>query len=57
MYRAKALLFTLVREFEFELAVPPDSIVRRTSIVGRPHIEGLITTAQLPLLIRPVRGD
>ncbi|TFK35549.1 cytochrome P450 [Crucibulum laeve] len=49
----KALLFTLVRAFEFELAVPPQDIVKKSSIVQRPV---LITHPenpnQMPLLIR-----
>ncbi|KAI0032662.1 cytochrome P450 [Vararia minispora EC-137] len=53
---AKAILFTIAREFEFELALTADEIVRKTNIVGRPHIDGQ-SGAQLPMLIRPVRDD
>lgn len=54
---AKAILFTIFRHFEVELAVEPDDIVRRVAIVGRPTIadsphEGV----QLPILIRPVKS-
>ena len=51
----KALLFTLVRAFEFDLAVPSKDICKKSSeIVQRPalatdpnHIN------QMPLLIKP----
>jgi hypothetical protein len=56
--RIKALLFTLVRAFEFELAIPPDDIVRRTAIVGRPVVASNPSAGpQLPLLIRPANLD
>jgi hypothetical protein len=51
----KALLFTLVRAFEFELAVPSKDIAATTTtIVQRP----LVVTepqkgSQLPLFIKP----
>lgn len=52
--RMKALLFTLVRAFEFELAVPVKDIVKKQSIVQRPV---LLTDPdggnQLPLLVKP----
>jgi hypothetical protein len=51
-------LFTLVRAFEFELALPAEDIVRRTSIVGRPVIASNPSAgSQLPLLIRPANLD
>ncbi|KAH9030859.1 cytochrome P450 [Lactarius deliciosus] len=54
----KALLFTLVRAFEFELALPAEDIVRRTSVVGRPVVASNPAAGpQLPLLIRPVNLD
>lgn len=53
----KALLFAIVRFFEFELAVEPEDIVRRTNVVGRPFIDSNIEAgSQLPLLIRLVKG-
>ncbi|VDC07230.1 unnamed protein product [Peniophora sp. CBMAI 1063] len=53
---AKAILFSIFRNFEVELAVEPDDIVRRVAIVGRPTVanspqEGV----QLPILIRPIK--
>ncbi|KAI9460714.1 cytochrome P450 [Russula earlei] len=50
----KVLLFTLVRAFEFEMALPPEDIVRsNTAIVGRPVIASNPAAGpQLPLLIR-----
>ncbi|KAE9395133.1 cytochrome P450 [Gymnopus androsaceus JB14] len=35
----KALLFTLIKAFEFELAVPKEDIVRKLSIVQRPAVK------------------
>ena len=56
--RIKALLFTLVRGFEFELALPAEDIVRTTAIVGRPTIASNPAAGpQLPLLIRPANMD
>lgn len=55
LIETKALLFTLVRAFEFELAVPVKDIVKKSSVVQRPV---LVTDPeggnQMPLLIRPV---
>lgn len=58
MFRIKALLFTLVRAFEFELAITPEDIGRKTNIVGRPYVisdpdEG----PQLPMLVRKVSNQ
>jgi hypothetical protein len=54
--RMKALLFTLVRAFEFELAVPAKDIIKKQSIVQRPVLrtdpDG---SNQMPLLIRPYK--
>jgi len=56
--RMKALVFTLVRGFEFELAVPPEEIVRKTSVVGRPVVASNPAAGpQLPLLIRLANTD
>ncbi|KAA1474007.1 cytochrome P450 [Dentipellis sp. KUC8613] len=53
---AKAILFTIIRAFEFDLAVPAEKVVRKTNIVGRPHLADDIQRGpQLPMLIRPVR--
>ncbi|KAI5899133.1 cytochrome P450 [Schizophyllum commune H4-8] len=49
----KALLFILVRAFEFELAVPVDDLKVRASVVQRPAlISQPEATAQLPIIIR-----
>ncbi|KAH9965553.1 cytochrome P450 [Lactifluus volemus] len=54
----KALIFTLVRAFEFELALSPDDIVRRSGIVGRPTVASNPTAGpQMPLIIRPANMD
>ncbi|KAI3616017.1 cytochrome p450 [Moniliophthora roreri] len=49
----KALLFTLVRAFEFELAVPREQVViKKSALVQRPEVRG--HGNQLPLIIKPV---
>lgn len=54
---AKAILFSIFRNFEVELAVEPDDIVRRVAIVGRPTIaDSPYEGVQLPILVRPVKG-
>jgi hypothetical protein len=56
--RIKALLFTLVRTFEFELALEPEDIIRKSAIVGRPLIASNPSAGpQLPLLIRLASTD
>jgi hypothetical protein len=56
--RMKALLFTLVRAFEFELAVPAEEIVKKSSIVQRPFVVSDPGGGyQLPLLVRPHRDS
>ena len=56
--RIKALLFTLVRTFEFDLALDPEDITRKTGIVGRPILASNPSAGpQLPLLIRLVNTD
>ncbi|PPQ72757.1 hypothetical protein CVT24_012797 [Panaeolus cyanescens] len=50
----KALLFTLVRAFEFELAVPPSEIAKRTTVVQRPVLRSDPQAGnQMPLFITP----
>ncbi|CDO71507.1 hypothetical protein BN946_scf184910.g6 [Trametes cinnabarina] len=49
----KALIFTLVRAFEFELAVPPSEIKKKDGIVQRPALRGDPSgNPQMPLLVR-----
>ncbi|KXN91995.1 Cytochrome P450 94A2 [Leucoagaricus sp. SymC.cos] len=51
----KALLFTLIRAFEFELAVPASDILKRSEIVTRPVLRTDPSGSnQLPVLVRPV---
>jgi len=53
----KALLFTLVRAFEFELAVSAEDIGTRTTIVQRPVILSEPgARGQMPLLVKPYQG-
>ena len=49
----KALLFTLVRAFEFELAVPVHNIMTRSVIVQRPMLRSAPDQgSQMPLLLK-----
>ena len=51
----KALLFTLIRAFEFELAVPSKEIIRKTMIVQRPIVASEKEKGnQMPLRLKPV---
>ena len=52
--RMKAIIFSFVRSFDFELAVPPDQIMRKSLTVTRPFlISDPDSGPQLPLIIRP----
>ncbi|KAG9318254.1 cytochrome P450 [Chiua virens] len=54
----KAILFTLVRAFEFELAVPVSEIGKKARIVQRPVLRSdPKNKAQLPLLVKPYKGS
>ncbi|KAI0252854.1 cytochrome P450 [Lactifluus subvellereus] len=54
----KALLFSLVRSFDFELAVPRSDITRQTMIVARPFLASDTDKGpQLPLILRRVKSD
>ncbi|KIK57951.1 hypothetical protein GYMLUDRAFT_45751 [Collybiopsis luxurians FD-317 M1] len=54
LVEVKALLFVLVRAFEFDLAVPEEDVIAKTSIVQRPHLKSEPEKgSQLPLLIKP----
>ncbi|KAF8177631.1 cytochrome P450 [Pholiota molesta] len=59
LVETKALLFTLIRAFEFDLAVPASDIVKKTSIVLRPVLvtAGGKQENQMPLLVRPVGAN
>ncbi|KAH9928291.1 cytochrome P450 [Fomitopsis serialis] len=50
----KALIFTLIRAFEFELAVPQEDVVRQNAAVQRPILRNAMDKgSQLPMLVRP----
>ena len=52
-FRMKALLFTLVRAFEFELAVPAADIQKKSAIVQRPILRSAPEKgSQMPMVIR-----
>lgn len=54
----KALVFTLVRAFEFELAVPPSDIMRRSAIVTRPLLRSAPEQGtQMPLYVKPYKRE
>ncbi|KAJ7778746.1 cytochrome P450 [Mycena maculata] len=54
LVETKALLFALVRAFEFELAVPVADIGKKSGIVTRPVVRSQPEVgAQMPLLIKP----
>ena len=54
--RMKALVFTLVRAFEFELAVPLDDVVQFGVFIQRPALRSQADKGpQLPLRVRPVK--
>lgn len=52
----KALVFTLIRNFEFELAVPANDVEPLGTFLQRPGLRSERKRgAQLPLLVRPVK--
>ncbi|TBU23441.1 cytochrome P450 [Dichomitus squalens] len=52
----KALVYTLVRAFEFELAVPPEDIQKKSTIVQRPILRNAPNQgSQMPLLLKRVK--
>ncbi|KAL4261304.1 Cytochrome P450 superfamily protein [Pleurotus pulmonarius] len=54
----KALLFTLVRSFEFELAVPSEEIGKISSIVQRPILKHDKEAGNvMPLIIKPYQRE
>lgn len=54
-FRMKALLFTLIRAFEFELSVPANDIGTKSFIVQRPFLKSNPKAGnQMPLILKPV---
>ena len=54
--RTKAILFTLLRAFEFELGVPLEDIGKKAAVVQRPILKSDKKAGnQLPLIIKPIR--
>lgn len=52
----KVLLFVLLRSFEYDLAVNPDSIGKKQGAVARPYVsEEPEVGDQMPLLVRHYR--
>ncbi|KZT10926.1 cytochrome P450 [Laetiporus sulphureus 93-53] len=53
----KALILTLVRAFEFKLAIPADEVVVKSTVVRRPIIRSETEKGtQMPMIIRPRRA-
>lgn len=53
LFEMKALLFTLIRSFSFELTVPADRIECRLLSAAKPHIKGDDKSgSQLPVIIK-----
>ncbi|KAJ7496541.1 cytochrome P450 [Mycena latifolia] len=53
LVETKALLFTLIRAFEFELAVPAEDLGKRSTIVQRPIVRSEPEKGnQMPLFVR-----
>ncbi|KAJ7200431.1 cytochrome P450 [Mycena pura] len=58
LFEMKALLFALVRAFEFEAALPPGEISCAAAPVRRPLVRSEPKAgSQLPLVVRPVRSS
>ncbi|CAA7265268.1 unnamed protein product [Cyclocybe aegerita] len=56
LVETKAILFTLVRAFEFELAVPADDIIKKATLVQRPMLKSDLNAGnQMPLRLKPVQ--
>ncbi|KAH6919107.1 cytochrome P450 [Coprinopsis sp. MPI-PUGE-AT-0042] len=56
LVETKAILFTLLRAFEFELAVPFEDIGKKAAVVQRPILKSDKKAGnQLPLIIKPVQ--
>jgi len=52
----KALLFVLIRSFQFEMSVPSEDIKSKSTIVKRPYLASNPEAgSQMPLLISPVK--
>ncbi|PPQ82383.1 hypothetical protein CVT25_008344 [Psilocybe cyanescens] len=51
----KALLFTLIRAFEFKLGVPKEDLIKKSSLVQRPLLKSDPGAGnQMPLILNPV---
>jgi hypothetical protein len=54
----KAILFTLIRSFRFDLAVPADEIIPLAKMVQKPYLASdRKAGTQLPLLVTPIKED
>ena len=54
----KAILFTLVRAFEFEPAVPPEDVQRRSTVVQRPVLRSAPDKGtQMPMFVKHYKPE
>ena len=54
-YRMKVILFTLIRSFEFKLAVSVEDIEKRSNLGLKPYVKGEYEKGpQMPLLVKAV---
>jgi cytochrome P450 len=56
LVETKMILFSLVKAFHFELAVPAEKIAKKTAIVQRPYVVGEEGN-QMPMYIRPYQHE
>lgn len=53
----KALIFTLVRAFEFSMAISDDKFEKRSNVVTRPYVkDDKEAGAQMPLIVKVYDG-
>ncbi|OSC99351.1 cytochrome P450 [Trametes coccinea BRFM310] len=55
LIETKAILFSVIRAFEFELAVPAEKVLVKTAPLKRPFVRGE-EGSQLPLILKPVKA-
>ncbi|KDR80817.1 hypothetical protein GALMADRAFT_241271 [Galerina marginata CBS 339.88] len=58
LVETKALLFTLIRAFEFELAVPASDVIKKAGLVQRPLLKSDPKAGnQMPLILKAVNRN
>ena len=57
LYRLKAILFSIIRGFEFEMPMPLEEYEIKASPLQRPSVRSAPEKGwQLPLLVKPYKG-